>query len=72
MQLEPEKYRKTLNTSISIPCNVATDSFEIHEYRSMSGFSVPPYAHPNYVPLVWSDFGEGAIKLLKVPVVTDN
>jgi FixJ family two-component response regulator len=26
MQLEPEKYRKTLNTSISIPCNVATDS----------------------------------------------
>jgi hypothetical protein len=29
MQLEPEKYRKTLNTSISIPCNVATDSSDV-------------------------------------------
>lgn len=49
-----------------------TDEFDIHEYRSLPGFSVPPYAPPNYVPLVWSDFGEGTIKLLKIPVNTDN
>ena len=49
-----------------------TGEFDIHEYRSIPGFSVPPYAPPNYVPLVWSDFGEGKVKLLKVPVVTDE
>ncbi len=40
--------------------------------RSLPGFSVPSYAPPHYVPLVWSDFGEGTIKLLKIPVNTDN
>ncbi|MHC4406305.1 MAG: sialidase family protein [Planctomycetota bacterium] len=49
-----------------------TDEFEIHEYRSLPGFSVPPYAPANYVPLVWSDFHEGVVKLLKVPVTTDK
>ena len=49
-----------------------TGEFDIHEYRSLPGFSVPPYAPPNYVPLVWSDFGEAKIKLLKVPVITDK
>ena len=48
-----------------------TDEIEIHEYRSLPGFSVPPYAPANYVPLVWSDFNEGTIKLVKVPVMTD-
>jgi hypothetical protein len=40
MQLEPEKYRKTLNTSISIPCNVATDSELLentHPYLAAAG-----------------------------------
>jgi hypothetical protein len=49
-----------------------TGEFDIHEYRSLPGFSVPPYAPSNYVPLVWSDFGEGTIKLMKIPVNTDN
>ena len=49
-----------------------TDEFNIHEYRSLPGFSVPAYAPPDYVPLVWSDYGEGTIKLLKVPVATDK
>jgi hypothetical protein len=49
-----------------------TDEFEIHEYRSLPGFSVPPYSPANYVPLVWSDFGEGTLKLLKVPITTDK
>ena len=45
-----------------------TDEFEIHEYRSLAGFSVPPLSPPNFVPLVWSDATEGVVKLLKVPV----
>jgi len=49
-----------------------TNEFSIHEYRSLAGFCVPPYAPPNYVPLVWSDFDEGTIKLLKVPVNADH
>ncbi len=35
---------------------------------SLAGFSVPPYAPSNFIPLVWSDHDEGTIKLLKVPV----
>jgi hypothetical protein len=35
----------------------------------MAGFSVPPYSPPNYVPVVWSDYDEGTVKLLKVPIV---
>ena len=46
-----------------------TPEFSIDEYRSMAGFSVPPYSPPNYVPLVWSDYDEGTVKLLKVPIV---
>jgi len=40
----------------------------IHEYRSLAGYYVPPYAPANFVPLVWSDFDEGTVKLLKVPI----
>ena len=40
----------------------------IHEYRSLAGYCVPPYAPANYVPLVFNDFDEGTVKLLKVPV----
>jgi hypothetical protein len=45
-----------------------TPEFNIDEYRSMAGFSVPPYAPENFIPLVWSGYDEGKIKLLKVPV----
>jgi hypothetical protein len=45
-----------------------TPEFTIDEYRSLAGFSVPPYAPENFVPLVWSDHGEGTVKLLKVPI----
>jgi hypothetical protein len=44
-----------------------TPELTIDEYRSMTGFSVPPYAPENFIPLVWSDYDEGNIKLLKVP-----
>ena len=44
----------------------------INVHVKFPGFSVPPYAPPNYVPLVWSDFGEGRITLLKLPVITDK
>lgn len=40
----------------------------IHEYRSLAGYCVPPYAPANYVPLVFSDFDDGTVKLLKVAV----
>ena len=40
----------------------------LHEYRSLAGYSVPPYAPANFVPLVWSDFDEGTVKLLIVPM----
>ena len=45
-----------------------TSEITIHEYRSLAGFSVPTYSPENYIPLVWSDFDEGTVKLLKVPV----
>ena len=45
-----------------------TGEITIHEYRSLAGFSVPAYSPENYIPLVWSDFDEGTVKLLKVPV----
>jgi hypothetical protein len=38
------------------------------EYRSLAGFSVPPYAPANFVPLTFSDYDEGTVKLLKVPI----
>ncbi len=45
-----------------------TPEFTIDEYRSFAGFSVPPYAPNNFIPLVWSDSDEGTVKLLKVPI----
>ena len=45
-----------------------TPEFDIDEYRSLAGFSVPAYAPENFVPLAWSDCGDGLVKLLKVPV----
>ena len=45
-----------------------TPELTIDEYRSLAGFSVPPYAPENFIPLVWSDFDEGMVKLLKVPI----
>jgi hypothetical protein len=45
-----------------------TPEFTIDEYRSLAGFSVPPYAPENFIPLAWSDYDEGTVKLLKVPV----
>jgi hypothetical protein len=45
-----------------------TGEFAMDEYRSLAGFSVPPYAAENFVPLVWSDHETGTVKLLKVPV----
>ena len=41
---------------------------DMDEYRSLAGFSVPPYAPNNFIPLVWSDSDEGTVKLLKVPI----
>ncbi len=45
-----------------------TPEFTMDEYRSLAGFSEPPYAPENYIPLVWSDYDDGTVKLLKVPV----
>jgi hypothetical protein len=45
-----------------------TPEFTIDEYRSLAGFSVPPYAPANFIPLAFSDYDEGTVKLLKVPV----
>lgn len=45
-----------------------TPEFDIDEYRSLAGFSVPAYALENFIPLAWSDYGEGLVKLLKVPI----
>jgi hypothetical protein len=42
--------------------------FKIEEMKSLPGFSVPRYSPPNFVPLAWSDAGEGVVKLLRVPV----
>jgi hypothetical protein len=45
-----------------------TPEFTMDEYRSLAGFSAPPYAPNNFIPLIWSDSDEGAVKLLKVPI----
>jgi hypothetical protein len=45
-----------------------TPEFTMDEYRSFAGFSVPPYAPNNFIPLIWSDSDEGTVKLLKVPI----
>ena len=45
-----------------------TPKFAMDEYRSLAGFSIPPYAPENFIPLVWSDYNESTVKLLKVPV----
>ena len=45
-----------------------TPEFTMDEYRSLAGFSVPPYAPNNFIPLIWSDSDEGTVKLLKVPI----
>jgi hypothetical protein len=42
--------------------------FMIDEIKSLPGFSVPRYSPPNFVPLAWSDAGEGVVKLLRVPI----
>jgi len=49
-----------------------TEKFNIDEYRSLAGYSVPPYSPPNFVPLAYSDADEGRIKLLKVPVTKSS
>ncbi len=49
-----------------------TGEFAMDEYRSLAGFSVPPYVAGNFVPLVWSDHDDGTVKLLKVPVPPDR
>lgn len=49
------------------PVNL-TPEFTIDEYRSLTGFSIPAYAPENFIPLIWSDYDEGTVKLLKVPV----
>lgn len=63
-------YRRRPNGEWEGPVEL-TGKFNIDEYRAIAGFSVPPYAPPNFVPLVWSDYDEGTIKLLKVPVTQD-
>jgi len=45
-----------------------TPEFNMDEYRSLAGFSVPTYAPENFIPLAWSDYDDGIVKLLKVPV----
>ena len=60
-------YRRLPNGRWESPVDL-TPEFNIDEYRSMAGFFVPPYAPENFVPLVWSDYDEGKIKFLKVPV----
>lgn len=43
-------------------------AFTMHDYRGKPGFSVPLHSPPNFVPVVWSDYREKVIKMLKVPV----
>jgi hypothetical protein len=59
-------YRRLSNERWEGPLEL-TPEFNIDEYRSMTGFSVPAYAPENFIPLIWSDYDEGNIKLLKVP-----
>ena len=63
-------YRRLPNGKWEGPTEL-TGKFNIDEYRSITGFSVPPYSPPNFSPLAWSDCDEGTIKLLKVPVTQD-
>ena len=60
-------YQRRPNGRWEGPVNL-TPEFTIDEYRSIAGFSVPPYAPENFVPLAFSDYDEGTVKLLKVPV----
>jgi hypothetical protein len=60
-------YERLPNGRWENPVNL-TPEFTMDEYRSLAGFSVPPYAPENFIPLVWSDYDEGTVKLLKVPV----
>jgi CRISPR-associated endonuclease/helicase Cas3 len=70
MQLEPEKYRKTLNTSISIPCNVATDS----AFRDLTGHDPFPWQRELYHRLTrgdvprWCDIPTGLGKTAVVAI----
>jgi hypothetical protein len=60
-------YERLPNGRWENPVNL-TPEFTLDEYRSLAGFSVPPYAPENFIPLVWSNYDEGTVKLLKVPV----
>ncbi len=60
-------YKRLANGKWADPVDL-TGEFTMDEYRSLAGFSVPPYSPDNFVPLVWSDHDEGTVKLLKVPV----
>ncbi|MHC4430977.1 MAG: hypothetical protein ACYTBS_03985 [Planctomycetota bacterium] len=60
-------YRRLSSGKWTPPVDL-TGEFTMDEYRSIAGFSVPPYAAENFVPLVWSDHDSGTVKLLKVPV----
>jgi hypothetical protein len=60
-------YQRRPNGRWEGPVNL-TPEFTIDEYRSLAGFSVPPYAPTNFIPLAWSDYDEGTVKLLKIPV----
>ena len=60
-------YRRSATGQWDGPVDL-TREFTIHEYRGLAGFSVPPYSPPNFVPLVWSDYDQRALKLLKVPL----
>ena len=60
-------YERLPNGRWENPVNL-TPEFTLDEYRSLAGFSVPLYAPENFIPLVWSNYDEGTVKLLKVPV----
>jgi hypothetical protein len=60
-------YQRSPNGRWEGPVNL-TPEFTIDEYRSLAGFSVPPYAPENFVPLAFSEYDQGTVKLLKVPV----
>jgi hypothetical protein len=60
-------YRRGLDDQWEEPHDL-TGEFNLHEYRSLAGFTVPPYAPADFVPLAWSDFDEGTVKFLRVPI----
>jgi hypothetical protein len=64
-------YRRLSSGKWTPPLDL-TGELTMDEYRSLAGFSVPPYAAENFVPLVWSDHDSGTVKLLKVPVPPDR